>query len=75
MFRVEDRLAFDVKVPEAMKLYKAEHDNKGPKSHTEFMRVIIKANQIELPELPAGNTYWYDAKAEELMVRSPKPKA
>jgi hypothetical protein len=75
MFRVEDRLAFDVKVPEAMKLYKAEHNNKGPKSHAEFMKVIIEANRIQLPELPAGNSYWYDAKTETLMVRSPKPAA
>ena len=50
-----------------MKLFKAEHD-RAPKSHEEFMEVIIKANQIKLPELLDNETYRYDPEREELMV-------
>ncbi len=49
-------------------LYKAEHDGKGPKSHEEFMKVIIADGAIKLPTLPAGQRYRYDAKTEKLMV-------
>jgi len=75
LFRVEDRIAFEVQIPNTMKIYKADHDNKGPKTHEEFMNVIIKENAVKLPELPAGSSYWYDAKSEALLVRTPKPKS
>ena len=55
-----------------MDLYKADHNNKGPKTHEEFMNVIIKEHAVQLPELPPGNVYWYDAKTEQLMVRTEK---
>jgi hypothetical protein len=71
LFTVEQRIAFDVQIPNAMKIYKAAHDNKGPKTQEEFMDVIIKENAVQLPDLPAGDVYWYDVKAEELMVRHP----
>jgi hypothetical protein len=74
LFRVEDRIAFEVQIPSAMKLYKADHNNKGPKTHEEFINVIIKEHAVKLPDLPAGSVYWYDAKTEELMVRTPKPQ-
>ncbi len=75
MFTIEERIAFDVQIPNSMKIYKAAHDNKGPKTHEEFMDVIIKENGVQLPELPPGNVYWYDAKTEQLMVRAPKADA
>ena len=72
MFKIEDRIAFEVQIPKAMDLYKADHNNKGPKTHEEFMNVIIKEHAVQLPELPPGNVYWYDAKTEQLMVRTEK---
>ncbi len=74
LFRVEDRIAFEVQIPKAMSLYKAGHNNKGPKNQEEFMNVIIKENGVQLPELPAGDGYWYDVQKEELMVRHPVDK-
>ncbi len=75
MFTIEERIAFDVQIPNSMKIYKAAHDNKGPASHEEFMDIIIKENAVQLPDLPPGSVYWYDAKSEQLMVRTPKPDA
>jgi hypothetical protein len=74
LFRVEDRIAFEVQIPKAMSLYKAGHNNKGPKDQEEFMKVIIKENAVQLPELPPGDVYWYDTQTEELMVRHPVDK-
>jgi hypothetical protein len=74
LFRTDDRIAFEIQIPKAMSIYKAGHDNKGPKTHEEFMNVIIKEHAVILPDLPPGSTYWYDAKAEELMVKTPKPE-
>lgn len=73
LFRADDLIVFEAHIPKNMSLYKAEHNNKGPKSHEEFMQVIIKDGGVRLPELPAGEEYWYDAKTEELMVRHPAP--
>jgi hypothetical protein len=36
------------------------------------MKVMIQEHGVQLPELPAGSVYWYDAKSEELLVRTPK---
>jgi hypothetical protein len=73
-FTTGDRIAFEVQIPSAMKLYKAAHNNKGPKTHEEYFDVIIKENAVQLPDLPAGDSYIYDPKTEELMVQHPKPK-
>ena len=66
-FRAEDRLRLQT-VDYALKLFKAEH-GRLPKDHDEFMDRIVDANQIPLPPLPAGDQYWYDAEAGQLMVR------
>ena len=71
LFTAKQLIAFQVQIPSAMKLYKAAHENKGPKSQEEFMDVIIKEHGVELPDLPAGDVYWYDVGKEELMVRHP----
>ncbi len=73
-FRTGDRIAFEIQIPNAMKIYKAEHNNKGPKTHEEFMDIIIKENAVQLPELPAGDSFLYDPKTEELMVKHPTGK-
>jgi hypothetical protein len=70
-FRTGERIAFEIQIPNAMKLYKAEHDNKGPKTHDEFMNIIIKENGVQLPDLAAGEEYMYIPETEELMVKHP----
>jgi len=70
-FSVRERVVFEIQIPEAVKLFKATNGN-GPKSHDDFMAQIIDANQIQLPELPAGQRYVYDLEKEELMVEKPR---
>jgi hypothetical protein len=66
-WRAAERLVFSVQIPQAMNLFKATHD-RAPRTHDEFMKEIIKANQISLPELRPGERYYYDPAAEQLMV-------
>jgi len=70
LFAVKQRAVFEIKIPHAMNLFSATEGRK-PKSNEEFMAKIIKANNIKLPELPAGQTYVYDPELGELMVRKP----
>jgi hypothetical protein len=70
-FRAEERIAFEAQIPKAMQLYKAAHNNKGPKSHEEYMEVIIREHGVQLPELPEGDEFVYDPATEQLMVRHP----
>ncbi len=69
-FSVRERAVFEIQIPGALKLFKATNGS-GPKSHEDFMAQIIDANQIQLPELPAGQKYVYDVETEELMVERP----
>jgi hypothetical protein len=68
-FYAENSMTFN-KVKHATDLYEATNGHK-PKSHDEYMQVIIDANMIKLPELRDGYEYWYDAKEGELMMRKP----
>ncbi len=70
-FVIQERLPFEIEIPHALNLYKASHDFKGPKTHEAFMKEIIEANSIKLPELPEGQRYIYDPKTEALMVERP----
>ncbi|MBU4272704.1 MAG: hypothetical protein KKE86_06760 [Planctomycetes bacterium] len=70
LFAFRERAVFDIQIPEAMKLFKAQED-RPPKDHEEFMEKIIKANHIKLPELPDEHRYQYDPETEQLMVLSP----
>lgn len=69
-FVAKERIAFEFELPKAMQLYKATHE-KGPPTHEAFMRDIIDAAQIKLPQLPEGHSYKYDPKTEQLMVERP----
>lgn len=71
-FRIRQRAVFQIQLPQAERMYKAENDGIGPTSHEAYMRDIIEANGISLPELPEGETYFYDADQGELMVQRPK---
>lgn len=70
-FAAKEQIAFRVQIPEAMKLYKATNGY-APRSHDEFMKEIIQANNIPLPELPSGHHYVYVPEQEELMVEHPE---
>ena len=70
MFRTEQRLAF-MQVDHALSLFRAEN-GRGPNSHEEFMERIVRTNQLQLPRLPDGETYYFDARSGELMVRRPQ---
>ncbi|MDR2706360.1 MAG: hypothetical protein LBC02_11335, partial [Planctomycetaceae bacterium] len=70
-FRAKEMTAYRIQVPQALQLYKAMNDNKGPETHEAFMKDIIKANNIPLPELPEGQEYIYDPATEQLMIKKP----
>jgi hypothetical protein len=72
-FRTEQRVVFEIQIPHALNLYKALHGD-FPKTQEEFMKEIVKANQLDLPELPAGNRYVYDPEKGELLVERPVPE-
>lgn len=69
-FAAQEQVAFRVQVPQAMDLYKATN-GKAPQTNDEFFKEIIQANNIKLPELPAGHKYFYDPATEQLMVEEP----
>ncbi len=66
-FAVKERVAFDIQIPQALNLFRAT-EGRFPKSHDEFMQKIVKANQIKLPELPAGMVYRFNTELGELWV-------
>jgi hypothetical protein len=70
-FASRERIAFQIQIPDAMRLYKASNGN-APKTHDEFMQKIIKENNIQLPDLPAGQRYVYLPDKEELFVEHPQ---
>ena len=60
------RIAID-NIKHAMDLYQATND-RLPKDYDEFMNEIIKANNINLPQLPPYQKYGYDEKEHKLIV-------
>lgn len=72
-FGARERIVFEIQIPQAMKLYKAEHE-RGPKTQEEFMQKIVKEQGVRLPDLPDGHRYIYDPATEQLMVERPKPQ-
>lgn len=67
LFAVRERMVFDVQIPQALQLFEATEGRK-PTSHEEFMQRIVAANQIQLPDLPAGSEYQYQPDDGELWV-------
>ena len=51
----------------AMDLFHAENE-RYPKDYDEFMKVIIKAHDIALTQLPPYQKYGYDEKEHKLIV-------
>lgn len=73
-FAVREIADFNIRVPAALNLYKAENDNKVPQTYAEFEEKILKPNQIKLPRLPPNATYEWDPETETLNVRRPVQK-
>jgi hypothetical protein len=69
-FNARELIAFQ-QMTKGMRFFEADKQRK-PKSHEEFMKEIIQAYGVSLPELPAGEKYQYDPKKGELMVLRPK---
>ncbi len=69
-FRTQARTELEMKVPQAVKLYQAEHGH-FPKTPEDFMKDIIEAQKVKLPELPAGHRYAYDPETGELLIEQP----
>lgn len=73
LFAARERVVFDIQIPQALQLYKAnDPQGAGPKTHEQFMAEVIAANNIKLPQLPDKHRYLYDPKTEQLMVERPK---
>jgi hypothetical protein len=71
-FGIRERLVFDAQIPQALNTYKAlDPAGNGPKTHEEFMSKVVGQSGIQLPELPDGQRYVYDAESETLMVERP----
>ncbi|MBC8350974.1 MAG: hypothetical protein H8E66_03250 [Planctomycetes bacterium] len=71
LIKFEQKAVFDLQIKPALEFYKASN-GAYPKTHDEFMEKIIKANSIQLPELPAGQDYVFDPEKAQLMVERPQ---
>jgi len=70
-FKTKEKIVFEIQIPSALNLFEATNGRK-PKSQEEYMREIIGANQIKLPELPEGMIYEYKPDVNELWVVAAK---
>jgi hypothetical protein len=70
-FAAQEQVVFNIQIPQALDLYKAMEGH-PPQSEQEFFDNIIKANNIKLPELPAGHRYVFDPRQQQLLVEHPK---
>lgn len=68
-FAVREKAVFQIAIPQAIQLYKAE--NPIPLTFDEFKQNILDPNKIKLPQLPPGHTYEWDPEQEQLMVKRP----
>ena len=69
-FTVGEEVGFQMQIRSAMQHYKETH-GRTPRSHGEFMSEIVKANNIELPDLPNAAFYVYQPQTGELMIQMP----
>lgn len=68
-FAVREKAVFQIQIPHAIQLYKAE--NPIPLTFDEFKQNILDPNKIKLPQLPPGHSYEWDPEQEQLMVKRP----
>jgi len=70
-FSVRERIAL-MQVAQGLQHYKALNGH-APKTHEEFMEKVVKAAQIDLPQLKTEeHRYVYDPETETLMVERPR---
>lgn len=69
-FRSRERITFTIQIPHALNLYRAT-TGEMPKTYEEFTEKIIKPNRIDLPDLPPGDRYIWDAEKGQLMIEHP----
>ncbi|MEX0866581.1 MAG: hypothetical protein WD030_04430 [Pirellulales bacterium] len=72
-FRTEEQILLG-QIDQAIQMFRAVH-GRVPKDHEEFIKKVVAENGYRLPELPDGQTYFYDPSRGphgELMVRIPK---
>lgn len=67
LFNVQQKAVLEIQIPHALQLFQAT-EGRLPKSHEEFMEKIVTANNLVLPELPAGAVYKFDTEKGELWV-------
>jgi len=70
MYRTKENLTYNVLIPQAMKLYQATNE-RFPRTHEEFKREILDANNIKLPELKEGCRYEYNPEKAVMEVVYP----
>ncbi len=61
IFQTRDRIQL-IQLASTLNTYKAVNGHL-PKSHDEFMTKIVEQNRLQLPQLPPGQEYFYDAEA------------
>ncbi|MCA9126409.1 MAG: hypothetical protein KDB22_04960 [Planctomycetales bacterium] len=67
LLNFEQKAVLEFQIPQALQLYKATNGY-FPKTHEEFMKQIVEANRLKLPELPEGAVYQFDPEKGELWV-------
>lgn len=70
-FHAQEAAVFKIQIPSAMNLFQAS-EGRFPNSEEEFMQQIVRANQIVLPKLPEGDSYFYDVQSHTLMIKTKK---
>ncbi len=75
LFRIEDRIVFEAQIPNNMKIFKAEHNNKAAlkECREEFMQVIIQGRRHH-PARTAGRRRLL-VQPQDGRVASPAPEA
>ena len=71
-FMMNDRINF-MNIQHQADIWKAAHNNKYPKNKDEYIKEILVPCNVDLPELPPGHRYVYDAQKGELDVESGGP--
>lgn len=71
LFSAKEMIAFRIQIPDAMRLYKAMHDDQNPPDLETYKKEILEKSQVQLPTLREGEEYVYDPEKGELFVKKP----
>lgn len=69
-FRAKERIFFEIEFPKNLQIYSAI--NAPPRDWAEVKANVIDAYNLQLPQLPPGHRYDFDAEKQELVVVRPK---